>query len=69
MFYDTDASKRKAGVDYGRQWIDIAVMIGSPSVRQHVSGVPGAKPDIVLACESLGQLYLALSFLGWCERD
>jgi sugar phosphate isomerase/epimerase len=56
MFYDTDASKRKAGVDYGRRWIDIAVMIGSPSVRQHVSGAPGEKPDVVLACESLGQL-------------
>jgi sugar phosphate isomerase/epimerase len=25
-------------------------------VRQHVSGAPGAKPDVVLACESLGQL-------------
>src|SRR3984957_15525871 len=30
-FYDADASKRQAGVDYGRQWIDIAVLIGSPS--------------------------------------
>lgn len=56
MFYDTDASKRKAAVDYGRQWIDIAVMIGSPSVRQHVSGALGTKPDVVLASESLGQL-------------
>jgi hypothetical protein len=27
MFYATDVSKRKAGVEYGRQWIDIAVMI------------------------------------------
>ena len=56
MFYDTDASKRKGGVDYGRKWIDIAVKLGSPSVRQHVSGAAGTKPDVVLACESLGEL-------------
>jgi sugar phosphate isomerase/epimerase len=55
-FYDTDASKRQAGVDYGRQWIDIAVLVGSPSVRQHVAGDPGAKPDVALAAESLGQV-------------
>jgi sugar phosphate isomerase/epimerase len=55
-FYDPDASKRQAGVDYGRQWIDIAVVIGSPSVRQHVAGDPGVKPDVALAAESLGQL-------------
>jgi sugar phosphate isomerase/epimerase len=55
-FYDTDASKRQAGVDYGRQWIDIAVLIGSPSVRQHVTGAPGAKADVAIAAESLGQV-------------
>jgi sugar phosphate isomerase/epimerase len=55
-FYDADASKRQAAVDYGRQWIDIAVLIGSPSVRQHVTGALGDKPDVALAAESLGQL-------------
>ncbi len=55
-FYDADGSKRQAGVDSGRQWIDIAVLIGSPSVRQHVAGEPGAKPDVALAAETLGQL-------------
>jgi sugar phosphate isomerase/epimerase len=55
-FYDLDASKRKAAIDYGRQWIDIATVIGSPSVRQHVSGPRGATPDVKLAAESLGEL-------------
>jgi sugar phosphate isomerase/epimerase len=55
-FYDSDAAKRQAGVDYGRQWIDIATVIGSPSVRQHVVGARGSKPDVALAAESLGQL-------------
>src|SRR5580658_207847 len=47
-FYDTDASKRQAAVDYGRKGIDLAVLVGAPSVRQHVSGAPGAKADVVL---------------------
>jgi Xylose isomerase-like TIM barrel len=55
-FYDPDRLKRQAGVDLGRQWIDIAVVVGSPSVRQHVAGDAGAKPDVTLAAESLGQL-------------
>jgi sugar phosphate isomerase/epimerase len=55
-FYAPDASMRKAGVDLGRKWIDIARVIGSPSVRQHVAGSQGAKPDAALAAESLGEL-------------
>ncbi len=55
-FYDVDKSRRQAAVDYGRKWIDIAVKIQSPSVRQHVSGQKGTKPDVALAAESLGQL-------------
>ena len=55
-FYDPDGEKRRAAVEYGRQWIDNAVLIGSPSVRQHVAGSGGAKPDIALAAEGLGQL-------------
>jgi sugar phosphate isomerase/epimerase len=55
-FYAPDSVTRKAGVDSGRKWIDIARVIGSPSVRQHVTGSPGAKPDVALAAESLGEL-------------
>ncbi|MGI8958266.1 MAG: sugar phosphate isomerase/epimerase family protein [Bryobacteraceae bacterium] len=55
-FYAPDATARKAGVDLGRKWIDIARVIGSPSVRQHVAGSAGTKPDVALAAESLGEL-------------
>lgn len=55
-FYAPDAAERKAGVEYGCKWIDIARAIGSPTVRQHISGSKGAKPDVALAAESLGQL-------------
>ncbi len=56
LFYAPDPATRQAAVDFGRQWIDIAHVIGSPSVRQHLARSPGAKPDIALAAESLGQL-------------
>ena len=55
-FYDKDPSVRKAAVEFGRKWIDIAAAVGSPSVRQHVSRSPGQKPDVALAAEGLGQL-------------
>jgi sugar phosphate isomerase/epimerase len=56
QFYAPDAATRRDGVEYGRKWIDIARRIGSPTVRQHVSGSPGVKPDVTLAAESLGDL-------------
>lgn len=55
-FYDPDEAKRNDAVAYGKQGIDIAVIVQSPSVRQHVSGRKGLKPDVGLAVESLGQL-------------
>jgi Xylose isomerase-like TIM barrel len=47
---------RQNAVDYGREWIDIAVKIGSPSVRHHLQVPDGQKPDLGFAAESLGQL-------------
>jgi len=55
-FYARDAATRNAAVDFSRKWIDIARVIGSPSVRQHVSESPDTKPDVALAAGSLGQL-------------
>lgn len=55
-FYAADPETRKAAVDYGRTWVDNARVLGSPSVRQHVSGGKGEKPDVALAAESLGEL-------------
>lgn len=55
-FYDPDAAVRQSAVDYGRKWIDIAVAIGSPSVRQHLTVRAGEKPEAAMAAESLGRL-------------
>ena len=55
-FYDPDAAVRQSAVDFGRKWIDIAVAIGSPSVRQHLADSKGAKRDPALAESSLAEL-------------
>jgi sugar phosphate isomerase/epimerase len=55
-FYDPDPAVRKASVESSKRWIDIAVVLGSPSVRQHLGGSHGAKPDVNRSAQSLGEL-------------
>jgi sugar phosphate isomerase/epimerase len=52
-FYDPSAPKRQEAIDYGKQWIDVAVAAGSPSVRLHIAGVKGIAPDANRTAESL----------------
>lgn len=47
---------RDEAVAYGRHWIDLAAIIGSPSVRQHLRTAPGTAPSVESAAESLGRL-------------
>jgi sugar phosphate isomerase/epimerase len=55
-FYSSDGKEREQAVKASRGCIDVAAIIGSPSVRQHVHGKRGEKPSIDLAAQSLGQL-------------
>jgi sugar phosphate isomerase/epimerase len=55
-FWDPDKAKRQAAVEYGQHWVDLAVTLGSPSVRQHLGAPRGVKPDVELASQTLGQL-------------
>jgi len=52
-FYHPFAVKRQEAIDYGKKWIDVAVAVGSPSVRLHIAGVKGVAPDAGRAAESL----------------
>jgi len=56
MFFHPEPSQREEAVNYGRKWIDIAIEIEAPSVRQHLDPVPGHKADVDLAAQSLGKL-------------
>lgn len=55
-FYAADPAVRQEAVQFGKKCIDIAVEVGSPSVRQHVAGQDGEKPDVELAANSLGEM-------------
>lgn len=55
-FSNPDKTKRAEAVAYGRKWIDIAAVIGSPSVRQHLKTAPGGLPSLGNTVESLSRL-------------
>ena len=53
--YATDAAERKASVEATNQWIDVAVALGSPSIRTHIDGAKNSKPDVKLAADTLAR--------------
>ncbi|SPF35316.1 Xylose isomerase-like TIM barrel [Candidatus Sulfopaludibacter sp. SbA4] len=54
--YDADAGKRATAVANAKKWVDTATALECPSVRVHLQGARGAKPDAALAAESLGAI-------------
>lgn len=53
--YAPDAAERKASVTATNHWIDVAVALGSPSIRTHIDGGKDFKPDVGLAADTLAQ--------------
>ena len=51
--YSADAAERERAIAFSKQWIDVAVAIGSPSVRTNIPPAKGAKPDVERTAESL----------------
>ena len=51
--YAADAAEREKALAFSREWIDAAVVIGSPSVRTNISPAKDSKPDVERAAESL----------------
>ena len=51
--YSTDAAEREQAVAFSKQWIDVAVAIGSPSVRTNIPEAKDSKPDLERTAESL----------------
>lgn len=54
--YDPDPVHRGKAVAGSKKWVDVAVAIGSPSIRVHIQGARGASPDVGRASESLQQV-------------
>jgi sugar phosphate isomerase/epimerase len=55
-FYDPDPSKRRTAVENAKKWVDLAVVLGSPSIRTHIEGRYQVTPDVKRTAESLSQL-------------
>jgi sugar phosphate isomerase/epimerase len=51
--YSPDASERNQAVVFAKQWIDVAVAVGSPSVRTNIPPTKDSKPDVERAAETL----------------
>jgi len=52
-FYDPDPARRGKAIAGSRKWVDVAVAVGSPSVRVHIQGASGAQPDVDRTAECL----------------
>jgi sugar phosphate isomerase/epimerase len=51
--YAVDGAEREQSVVFGKQWVDVAVALGSPSIRTHIHDSKDSKPDVARAAESL----------------
>lgn len=55
-FYDPDAGNRKKAIENGKKWVDVAVVLGSPSVRTSIAEAQKAKPNVDVAAQSIREL-------------
>ncbi|HZR58379.1 MAG TPA: sugar phosphate isomerase/epimerase family protein [Terriglobales bacterium] len=51
--YAADRDERERAIAYSRKWIDVAVALGSPSVRKNIARAKDSKPDVKRLAESL----------------
>jgi sugar phosphate isomerase/epimerase len=52
-FYDVDAANRDKAIAYAKKFVDVAVQVGSPSVRVHINGTKNSGPDVQRTAASL----------------
>ena len=45
-FYDADSSTRQKAIAYAKKWVDIAVEVGSPSIRTHIRRPSNSAPSL-----------------------
>jgi sugar phosphate isomerase/epimerase len=55
-FYDQDSSTRKKAIAHAKKWVDIAVEIGSPSIRTHIERPSNSVPRVQRTAESLREV-------------
>lgn len=55
-FYDADSATRQKAIAYAKKFVDVAVQIGSPSVRVHINQTKNSAPDVQRTAESLREV-------------
>ena len=55
-FYDADASVRRKAIAYAKKWVDVAVQIGSPSIRTHNRRATNSQPNVQHTAEGLREV-------------
>jgi sugar phosphate isomerase/epimerase len=55
-FYDAEPGNRRKAISYAKQWVDVAVAIGSPSIRTHIQQPSNSAPGVQRAAESLAEV-------------
>jgi sugar phosphate isomerase/epimerase len=55
-YYDADPAVRQKAVDNCKKWVDIAIIIGSPSLRTSIAQAENAEPDVAVVAEQLHKL-------------
>ena len=54
--YSPDAAERDRAVTTSKEWIDVGAALGSPSIRTHIQGSKGVKPDVGRAADTLARV-------------
>jgi sugar phosphate isomerase/epimerase len=54
--YAADRSEREQAIAFSKQWIDVAAVIGSPSIRTNIPPAKDSKPNLDRAAESLSRV-------------
>ena len=54
--YAADKAERDKAVEFSKQWLDAAVLVGSPSIRTNIPKAKDSEPDVARAAESLSQV-------------
>ncbi|HLV85663.1 MAG TPA: sugar phosphate isomerase/epimerase family protein [Candidatus Sulfotelmatobacter sp.] len=54
--YSLDATERDQAVASSKEWVDVGVALGSPSIRTHLQEAKGSPPDVGRAAETLARV-------------
>lgn len=55
-FYDADPSVRGKAIAYAKKWVDVAIELGSPSIRTHNQRATNSQPNVQRTAESLREV-------------